>query len=46
MFTLIKLAIDLFVAAAFFILGIKFQSKFPAAAAKINSFLSWAKSQA
>jgi len=46
MFTLIKLAIDLGVAVVFFVGGIKFQVKFPNAAAKINSFISWAKTQA
>ena len=46
MFTLIKLAIDLVVAFAFFCGGVKVAVAYPAFAAKIDSFLSWAKSQA
>ncbi len=43
MFTLIKLAIDVAVAVVFFVGGIKFSAAFPNATAKINSFVSWAK---
>jgi len=43
MFTLIKLAIDLVVALAFFCIGVKVAVAYPSFAAKVDSFLSWAK---
>jgi hypothetical protein len=45
MFTLIKLVIDLAVAIVFFVGGVKVAVKYPDFAAKINSFVSWAKSE-
>jgi len=46
MFTLFKLAIDLAVALAFFVAGVKVAVAYPGFAATVNSFMSWAKSQA
>jgi len=45
MFTLIKLAIDLVVAGAFFVIGVKVAVAYPSFANTVDSFLSWAKSQ-
>jgi hypothetical protein len=45
MFGLIKIAIEAAVAFAIFVGGVKFSTNYPTLAAKLDSFLSWAKSK-